>query len=55
MDNTISWCVTDIFEYVIKFHNNTISILFKRDDFCLESTGESTQEIYRVPCNDVTT
>lgn len=54
MDNNVSWCVTDVFEYVIKYHNDTMSILFKRGDF-LKSTGESTQEIYRVPCNDVTT
>ena len=48
MDNNVSWCVTDVFEYVIKYHNDTISILFKIDDF-LKSAGESTQEIFRVP------
>lgn len=55
MDNNVTWCVTDVFEYVIKYHNNTISISFKRDELILKSAGESTQEIYRVPCNDVTT
>jgi hypothetical protein len=37
MDNTVSWCAIDIFEYVIKFDNNKIT--------CSKSTGESSQEI----------
>ena len=52
MDNTVSWCVTDIFEYVIKYHNNTISY---SKEITLKSTGESTQEVDRIACNDVTT
>ena len=51
MDNTVSWCVTDIFEYVIKYHNNTISY---SKDMTLKPTGKSTQKVDRVACNDVT-
>lgn len=52
MDNTVSWCVTDIFEYVIKYHNNTISY---SKDMTLKPTGKSTQKVDCVACNDVTT
>ena len=56
MDNTVSWCITDIFEYVIKYHNDYNTITYSKDSvLSLKSTGESTQETNSVACDNVIT
>jgi hypothetical protein len=67
MYNTVSWCITDIFEYVIKYHNSTttyskvydvrkkLSLASRTSTLSLKPAGESTQETNGIACNDVTT
>lgn len=64
MHNIVSWCVTDIFEYVIKYNNNKftytkvgnqLSLMSQTSVSSLKTSGESTQEIDGVARNNATT